>query len=72
MNPLQGGWVILLTLIVAMVFSVTHLPAWVPNWLGWLRPEWVVLVLFYWVIERPDRVGMILVWVLGSIQHLET
>lgn len=65
MNPTQGGWVILLTLIIAMVLSVAHLPRWMPDWIGWLRPEWVVLALFFWVIENPDRVGLILVWVLG-------
>jgi rod shape-determining protein MreD len=62
---MQGGWVILMTLVFAMVLSVVHLPMWMPDWLGWLRPEWIVLVLFFWVIEHPDRIGMVLAWVLG-------
>ena len=65
MNPMEGGWVILITFVFAMVLSVVHLPMWMPEWLGWLRPEWIVLVLFFWVVEHPDRFGMILAWVLG-------
>ena len=65
MNPMEGGWVILITLVFAMVLSVVHLPTWMPDWLGWLRPEWIVLVLFFWVVEHPDRLGLVLAWVLG-------
>jgi rod shape-determining protein MreD len=64
-NPTQGGWLILLTLTVAMVLSIVHLPeTWAP-WLGWLRPAWVALVIFYWVMELPHRIGLIAAWVIG-------
>jgi rod shape-determining protein MreD len=67
MNPLQGGWLILLTLAIAMVLAVVHLPETVPQWLGWLRPAWVALVIFYWVMELPHRMGLIAAWVLGAL-----
>ena len=67
MNPTRGGWVILLTIVFGMILSVARLPDFVPSWAGWLRPQWVVLVLFFWVIEFPDRVGMILAWCLGFL-----
>ena len=65
MNPANGGWVILLSLIVAMMLGVLHLPESWPNWLGWLRPNWLLLVVFFWVIELPHRTGLIAVWCVG-------
>ena len=65
MNPANGGWLIGVTLIVAMLLGVVHLPQAWPEWLGWLRPDWLILVLFFWVIEVPHRVGLIAMWVTG-------
>lgn len=65
MNPTGGGWVIAVTLLVAMFLSVFHLPQEWPNWLGWLRPNWMVLVLFFWTVEVPHRVSLLAVWLLG-------
>lgn len=67
MNPANGGWVILLSLILAMMLGVVHLPESWPSWLGWLRPNWLLLVLFFWVIELPHRVGLIAVWCVGLL-----
>jgi rod shape-determining protein MreD len=65
MNPMAGGWLILLSLAVAMLLAVVHLPETLPDWLGWLRPVWVALVLFYWVMELPHRIGLIAAWIVG-------
>ncbi len=67
MNPTQGGWLILLTLAAAMVLAVGHLPQSWPDWLGWLRPAWVVMVIFYWVMELPHRIGLIAAWIIGAL-----
>ncbi len=67
MNPTQGGWLILLTVMAAMALAVAHLPETWPQWLGWLRPAWVALVVFYWVMELPHRIGLIAAWVLGGL-----
>ena len=67
MNPTRGGWVILLTLAVAMLLAVFHLPEGAPAWLGWLRPSWIVLVVFYWVMALPHRFGMISAWITGLL-----
>jgi len=64
-NPTQGGWLILLTVATAMVLAIVHLPETWPEWLGWLRPAWVAMVLFYWVMELPHRIGLIAAWVIG-------
>ena len=65
MNPTRGGWLILLTIAAAMVMAIVHLPETWPQWLGWLRPAWIALVVFYWVLELPHRLGLISAWVVG-------
>ena len=67
MNPANGGWVILVTLLVAMFLSVFHLPQEWPGQLGWLRPNWLLVVLFFWVVEVPHRIGLIATWCLGFL-----
>lgn len=67
MNPTQGGWLILLTVAAAMVLAVVHGPQTWPEWLGWLRPAWVAMVIFYWVMELPHRIGLIAAWIIGAL-----
>jgi rod shape-determining protein MreD len=59
----QGYWTILLSFFVALVLAVLPLP----QWLQWGRPEWVVLVLIYWVIALPHRVGLVTALLLGVV-----
>jgi rod shape-determining protein MreD len=67
MNPARGGWVILFSMVVAMVFSVQQLPGGTPDWVAWLRPNWLVLVVFYWVMAVPHRIGLIAAWIIGLL-----
>ena len=67
MNPTRGGWVVLLSLLVAMVFAVFHLPESWPSWLGVLRPNWILLVLFFWVMEIPHRIGLFIAYLMGLV-----
>lgn len=67
MNPGRGGWLILITLVIALVLSAAHLPLAMPDWLAWLRPGWVVMVVLFWVIEVPDRFGLISAWLVGAL-----
>ena len=66
MNPARGGWLILASLVCGMVLAAVHLPQTWPQWLGWLRPEWVSLVVFFWVMELPNRLGLISAWLIGA------
>ena len=67
MNPFNGGWVVLLSLLIAMLFTVAHLPLSWPEWLSYLRPNWLLLVLFFWVMELPERIGLVTAWLLGLV-----
>lgn len=57
----RGYGVILLTFFIACVLAVMPLP----QWLLWGRPEWLALVLIYWTLALPQRVGLATALVLG-------
>ncbi len=63
----NGVWIIALTFLLALVLMIVPMPEGVPIELGYLRPEWVVLVLIYWVIALPHRVGIIVAWTVGIV-----
>lgn len=57
----NASWVIIVSFILAAFLAVLPLPAWMESY----RPEWVVLVLIYWVIALPYRVGLMTAWAVG-------
>lgn len=59
----SGYWVIVLTLLVAAVLAV--LP--IGRGIAWFRPEWMLLVLVYWAIALPQRVGLVTALVVGLV-----
>lgn len=59
-------WVILLTFLVAVVLALVPLPI----WLLWARPEWLALVLVYWTIALPHRVGIFTGLLLGVMMDV--
>lgn len=48
---------------MALLLSIVPMPGWTVT----LRPEWVVLVLIYWCMALPQRVGVGTAWVVGLI-----
>lgn len=60
----QGGWIIVASFLVA--YLLTALPLAV--WLEPARPDWVALVLVYWCIAVPQRVGVAVGWLAGVLQ----
>jgi rod shape-determining protein MreD len=52
---------IALSLAVALMLNL--LP-WSGMWL-WIKPDFVALVVLYWCIEQPRKVGFVSAWVLG-------
>jgi rod shape-determining protein MreD len=57
----SGFWVIVTTFLAAFLLAVFPLPA----WLVWARPEWVALVLIYWVVALPQRIGVLAAFAVG-------
>ncbi|TVS17153.1 MAG: rod shape-determining protein MreD [Gammaproteobacteria bacterium] len=55
------------TLVLALLLTAAHLPAAAPEVLAWIRPDWAAMVLLYWVMAVPQRVGMVTAWCLGVL-----
>ncbi|PWG65237.1 rod shape-determining protein MreD [Sediminicurvatus halobius] len=62
----QGGWVIVASLFLALVLTVVPLPTAAEQ----LRPEWTALVLIYWSLALPQRVGVGVSWLVGILQDV--
>ncbi|MFD2229658.1 rod shape-determining protein MreD [Alkalimarinus sediminis] len=48
---------------VAFLFSILALP----HAVSYLRPEWVAMVVVYWVIKSPAKVGVVVAWSSGLV-----
>lgn len=57
----RGGIAILGSILVAYVLTVAPLP----EWARLARPEWVALVLIYWCMAVPHRVGVVTAFLAG-------
>jgi len=57
----KGSFVILLSFAGAMFMNI--LPWW--DIIDGFKPDWVALVLIYWVMAVPNRVGVLVGWVVG-------
>ncbi|EXJ12709.1 MULTISPECIES: rod shape-determining protein MreD [Nitrincola] len=63
----QGGSLIIFaTFLVGLVLSQIPLP----GIMIWARPEWVALVLIYWVMVLPHRVGLGSAFMMGVLLDL--
>ena len=67
---MTGNLIIYSSLLVAMVLSVVHLPLTIPAELGYVRPDWVAIVMLYWIIALPERVGLVTAWITGLIMDV--
>ncbi len=59
----QGIWVIVVTFFIAYLLAIVPFPEWAMNY----RPEWVPLVLIYWVMALPYRAGIGSAWIAGLV-----
>lgn len=59
----KGYGVIALTITLALLMGIYPLSgAW-----AWFRPEWLTMVVIYWVIALPGRVGVGVAWLCGLV-----
>ena len=54
------------SLILAFVLSVFPID---PEW-RWLRPEFVVLIVIYWLVHEPQYFGLYVAWWVGLLQDI--
>lgn len=63
MRPAQGLGYIYLSLLVALLLTVIP----VPFQFNLFRPDWVLLVLMYWILALPKRVSISTAFVIGLL-----
>lgn len=68
MNALRlSGWgVIIFTLVVGLLLMILPMP----HWANAFRPAWLLLIMIYWSIALPHRVGILTAWTAGLILDL--
>ena len=59
----HGGIIIILSFLAALLLTAMPLPEWASNW----RPAWVAMVLFYWCMALPNRIGIGVGWTMGLL-----
>ena len=66
MSRTRNGWVLPVSLLLALLLGLVPLP---PT-LQPMRPYWLALVLAYWVLEEPQKIGLGMAFMLGLIADL--
>jgi rod shape-determining protein MreD len=66
MSRARNGWVLPISLLLALLLGLVPLPAILQP----LRPYWLALVLAYWVLEEPEKIGLGAAFLLGLVADL--
>ena len=66
MSRARNGWVLPVSLLLALLLGLVPLPGLVQP----LRPYWLALVLAYWLLEEPERIGLGGAFLLGLVADL--
>ncbi len=62
----ESAWILPVSLLLALLLGLVPLP----SLLQPLRPYWLALVLAYWVVETPDRVGLGFAFAAGLVADM--
>jgi len=57
---------VFVTFLIAAMLEVVALPEMIQNF----RPQWLALILIYWLLRYPERVGMTCALVFGLIMDV--
>lgn len=67
-HPKNSYGYFVLSITLAMALRILPLP----TGLDTINPDWVLLVLLYWVTTTPDRIGVLNAWVIGLLVDVLT
>lgn len=68
MNNNHGFIIYLLSVLAAMIIRVAP---W-PEFMQFIMPDWILLVLIYWCLAIPERVGIVNAWFVGLLTDVLT
>lgn len=66
MSRPRNGWLLPVSVLLALLLGLLPLP----DLLQPFRPYWIALVMAYWVIEEPGRVGLGFAFLAGLVADL--
>lgn len=66
MSRHRNPWLLPVSVLVALLLGLLPLPAFLQP----ARPYWLALVLVYWLIEAPERVGLGFAFIAGLCADL--
>ena len=66
-NKANSHWIIPASFAVAFMLTALPLPEWAVQW----RPCWIAMVLIYWCMALPSRVGIGIAWMLGLLLDVQ-
>jgi rod shape-determining protein MreD len=61
-----------LSISMSFLFAMILVIIPMPSWLIWWRPQWVFLVLIFWVLRAPNNVGIGIAFFVGLLLDLLT
>lgn len=64
----HGGIVILISFIIAFILSMFPLSDSIKIY----RPEWLTLILIYWCVALPHRIGVFSGWCVGFLYDIHS
>jgi rod shape-determining protein MreD len=68
-NQLQGrSSVIYITLLAGFILTIMPMPEWASSY----RPQWVALILIFWCMTIPERIGVGVGWTTGFLMDVLT
>jgi len=59
----HNGWVVVITFVIALLLEIMPLP----GVIAIFRPEFPAMVLIYWCLALPQRVGVGIGWSVGLV-----
>lgn len=62
----RGRWFIVVSIFLAVLLMLVSLP----EVISWYRPNWVLMVLIFWTMVLPHRVGVLSAWCTGLLLDL--
>lgn len=55
------------SILLALLLSVATLPFDAPTWLKSLRPDWLVLTWFFWIVFQYERCSLLVAFAFGLL-----
>ncbi|MES2663316.1 MAG: rod shape-determining protein MreD [Pseudomonadota bacterium] len=60
-------WLLVLSsALIALILNLVRIPI----TLDWYRPEFVVMVIIFWGVAEPHRIGLSTAWILGLLMDV--